>query len=115
MHLAHHPTAVALLRRGRAGGQCAGRTKHAVVHAQRHEDVVPSELSQRHLRKMCYQFAEHDVIHVAVSETCSRLGSGNKLIDALQRLGSPVLIIGHGVVCQQSAGVQQELLDGDVR
>src|SRR5437660_12029212 len=90
---ANHPVSVALLRRRRTLRQFASWPECGFLHAERREYVLLSELIQRHSGEVLDQFAEHDVIDIAVSKPRAGLCDRSQLIDSLQRLGLAVAIV----------------------
>src|SRR5262249_2976763 len=105
VYLAHHPMVAASLRWCRPLLELPRRSKPGFVHLQRREDMLLNKFVQWLTAQILDQVAEEDEVQITVDEPGSRLSHEFQLADAFARLGTTVLVIGHGVVRFQTARV----------
>src|SRR5207302_1129795 len=90
------------------------RVKACVLHAERSKDVLLDKHIESLPAQLVNQFAENDVVDIAVDEAGAWLRPRREQVDPLQGFVLPVAIIGFRVVGDQTTGVQQQLLDANL-
>ena len=113
VYFADHPAAFAFLRRRDARPQRVARPVGRVLHSQRLKDFLPREPLQRPRACGADELPQHDVAHIRVYELRPRRRLGLEVEHGGQRRLRAALVVGHRVVGNQAAAVEQELFDSD--